>query len=472
MLDISYFSTGEETGEKLYLNVDLIKRIYDITSKILNKSVNIPEFRKKNIGDKLKNLIQLLDDSCVYNYEEFSQYDCSGVQTRWNIIALIFLCVSNLNIILIRLFPVTELAPPLTQEQKKELLNECVIIDQSCLDYKLTQMPFYNTLCCLSNRWNDLSYSDTLEKFVYRLRVRAAEIIIEAETEEILDGGETFNDFKERGKTKKKKDKNANQFEVHCSEEFINDVAIMFTCFIRSFTVRRFFVSIDSKFEFVEHEFLYEKEDWITYDYNKLRKGFRTWLTQEANNMQRASLKGKLSETILRLNFRPGDIEKYTRHAGGVKASSALTVIEHCRTTLQSNWWNLKLLKGGFSPIIEKWYDVLPHKRIIDALILKIINQHLETTESFPWWNHCVLLEWDFFNFTDDVLLIDEPIIIQYMGEFNVCYDKTLYCTKQLDAAIILWVIIMDQCKNSVYKTTEETWKLTILKCLLDIWEE
>ena len=195
ILNISKFTLDEQSSEEFYIIIQTLMKIYEITSNILIKKIHKKKIIKENTQNKLNKLINLLDEFSVYNYDALDKYDCSGNCTRWNIISLIFLCISNLIIIFIRNYPIGSFVPVLTQQQKNKLLDAHLIFDENCFDESITQLTLHNTLYSLCSRWNDIFYSIELEYFVLRLRIHAAQIINEAHNEKTLDAGEEYTIF-------------------------------------------------------------------------------------------------------------------------------------------------------------------------------------------------------------------------------------------------------------------------------------
>jgi hypothetical protein len=149
--------------------------------------------------------------------------------------------------------------------------------------------------------------------------------------------------------------------------------------------------------------------------------------------------------------LRPGEVEAYGRANHGQSAST-LQVLENRRPEAQSMYYQDRFMKS------TKIATMMDHKVLrdgrmepspwADISLLHVFHIYLQGVHQFPWFQRFVCFAKDFRANVGNLLVIQLPVIVQYLGGFDVVYfrdpvarrAKARYGTRSAAGALCLWM--------------------------------
>ncbi|MCJ7635977.1 MAG: hypothetical protein MUO21_00640 [Nitrososphaeraceae archaeon] len=441
---------------------------------IILKSILIHGFEDDSISDDefKSNLLiirNLFKSYRVINYSNLNELILLNKTNKLSLSSTCYILELHILLILYKFDYNFFAHDDMTEDELDVLRNNNLI----CFSYKsilkYTQNEMLITMNSLSEYWrylnelpssNDKHY-EILTNYINLIETRLSELCILHFNESVLDG---------RDRIEKLCIKKGDIFAV--SYEFVANIAsIMSHIQISMLTKERLFL-ITSNNEPVELSFNYwNNKRYVPY----LIAGFRSWVKRNVSVMQAAKFRDKIKKTVFNCSLRLGEDETYSRNNGGVSTRNILSIIEQTRTPLQNAYFALELLPIDISSIlpsfntnVETNFKYTYLSSVITALVFRY---HCESDLLFPWWMYNVLEDSEYFMQENVIKWRDEPFIIQYLGEFNIWYNKKLYLTYDIDIAIILWCVTMVDKLKCKFVTIEKTFNLNNLKNLLSSWE-
>lgn len=434
----------------------LLAKMNKVLSAVISSgNTTVERQTDKWVIEKLTSLKNRLLDNTCHRYREYRAYQLSGAYTRWSTSALIFHVCSSIWVILNHLLG-NYVLPPLEDDKLADMF---VIMypNKRISDY--SQIELRTALRCLSLKWNSLHYSPCLQIFIDYLNLRAAILCVGMYTSAVLDGKEGTDKFK--ATTNKSHNPNDRLIlsSFSCSPDYISDISSM----ILTMRCSLYFRTLSTS-QIVE---LGVRDRMESYDPSILEKGFLLWLKDEVATLEGATFKTDLRSAILHFcALKPGDYEKYMRDNSGRTATDPAVVIEHCSTPLQAVWWTSASLRGGIPKLIED-----PNPEIRSITILKAFHHSCKTKSQFDWWLNCFVTERDIVQKQDKMKKQEAPMVLKQMGEYNLWFNGTIYRTRTVIRALILWTVTMVvhlKCKFVDANFAKQ--KLTCLSDFLRIW--
>ena len=424
-----------------------ILRLYEISCYVIVRGVKDASMSDEELVTGLDKIIAALANVRVARYGELVMYQLTGNNAKWNMITALFTLE-------IQLFIIRNGVSPLAIENTLRIVSSLkfmVYKDISVENY--TQRQLYDTMYVIASRWKSIEYSIELVKLINAFKTRLAYLCIGLHGPDIMDGSKIH------------KIPHGDTGKFGASLEFISDMAVIITTFEIDISVMNFFESNGTGFQSMG-------KTLFDYDIESCCYGLISWILEDQLPcLSDGKIKMVLKKTMLSLSLRPGERERYARYRGGIFIQDPLTIMEHCRTAQQVLYWQRRFDGKDIKNIVQRAINGVKDL-VYNVLVAKIIDMFWERTSNgaFKWWSMAVLMASDFYVFKDKLLQCTEPIIIQSVGEWNLYYEGTLYITKTIDKAVVIWMIILYKKRQSTYTNYEESWDLSPIRDLLRSW--
>lgn len=456
MLDLEKFP---ELPNQIYEFANLCDQMDTISRSVINGGVSLPAMTTKVFISKLLNLRERLWEISVTQYDVIKAYSLPASASRSNTISLIFIINSNLLVLLhyvISNSPKAELGghsidlvkPNYREDELSKY--DILIYDKPVLEF--TQIELQNSIHRLAIQWNTTHYSVDIESYVSMLELRSAQIIIGRASGDVMDG----KIHKDRVENVQNNKKNDGDIKFSCSSEYVSDIATIITRIRQSLYYRNKF-----KNDMIEAD---PMREWDGFNVFAMKNKLLDWLDVVVKNMEGGKFKDDARLMIMTLaGKRFGDQERFSRDNGGLESDDYSLIIDHCRTPMQSSWWTSILLIGGLPQLLKS-----KHKYIRSLSVANVFHKYCDAFVKFDWWKFCFFSENNLRTKINRLKLIDAPLVIQQMGEFNVWYNKKMYRTKEIEYAILMWCIIIYKHENCQYRRVADTPKdLIVVKTIL-----
>lgn len=444
-----------KTGDG-YTTASALYQVYRVLNSMIASGIDLPERSEEWLVSRLRFLYAMFGEYVASRYRSIRGYDLTGDSAKWNDVSL---CFHIQNSILVVLDKVTQgkHMPPLNAKElaDRELL---VLPKKNMRDY--TQMELYLAVSCVASRWNIITYCDSLPLLLYHLHLRTAYLCVERNQSHVMDGRDGKDKLHSASiKPKINPNDKALRKEYSCSADFISDLA----CMISSMRVSLYNRNLATH-DFVE---LSERGEWEGYSPEKVVKGFKEWIVNEAKHLESVSFKNDARKSILLMAaMRPGDYERYMRDHAGRSVEDANAIVEHVRPPVSASWWSSQSARGGIPKLIR---DEDPLFRSI--AILKTFHQCCNTKAHFQWWALCFIQDKEIPSRLDHMRVQREPIVLKQMGEFNVWYKQKIYRTVSVERALVMWTITMVAHMDCEFTDPKfDRIRLPFLRSMLETW--
>lgn len=403
----------------------------------------------------------------------------TGTYARYSLTSAGFAACAMLRALAGALRPRAPPAPWSAAEVEELSRADCILVDlRSTPPHAMPQSTLYDSLYAVAARWNDLVWSDAVDRLVCELHARAAELVVSRQPAAVMDGVPAHRGAHD-----------PTDGTWGSTSEFLGDVAAMLARMQASLALRRTLSTmVVEDVRQTDGGVVVAATDndapstrvVFGVDLDAATRGLRAWLADEGKTVQEARMKEALRQCLQRACLRPGDVERHARANGGVATADAAAVLEHVRAPQQSLWWTARLGRDGAVALMRRPME----PSIAHWTALKVFDGYCRSAMQFEWWPCDVLLDVDAHRLGAQLAARDAPLVTQCMGEFNVRYAATttalgggarqparLYRTVDAVRAVACWSIIMvrrERCE--IRLGTTDARALPQLASLLDAW--
>jgi len=426
-----------------------LNKMYKVTISAIFEGVDLPDRSKEWAIVQVEKMIRMINRYKMMIAPELTNFITLNNKGMWSTIDLCFLVSCNLQLIRWQL---KGSKPKLESQEFSQLVEDEVILYSK--DYsQYTQMEMIRTLSLLSKRWNRIPIRDYMQYWIDCLDYACAILCVKRQSIRFMDGRLERDKIRNSDKT------------YSCSSSFISEMATHLH-YARSFLlVSELEIDVDRYIRVVG-----EKKVWSGYKSYILTPKFVHWLTSLTQGMNETSFLTDLKKTITEMaGLIIGDRERFSRENGGLIEHQPMVILEHSHGVLQSQYWGGKCCAPGLKVLMLSTDPLLR-----SVVMAKVFHQHIFNKSKFNWWTQVVIWEKDILRRQEELIVSDNPHIIQNSGEYSVYYNDQMgdakpkiYRTITMENAIVFWMILMEKEKD--YFFTDLRFKKTKLNIIRQI---
>lgn len=347
---------------------------------------------------------------------------------NWNMLMYFWLCSSLVHA---RLAATTTTAAELYAHV---LLDELAWIDLHRVD-SYTQLELCHALWVLLKNWRRVRWSTDLVGYVDRLMLRCAVLIA---------GPRSPDDATCVHNHKQYRSYDVGTKTYGCNDEFVFQTSVWFAR-MRGALYSKCIADVP---RIAEHNIGLELSASAV-------KHAREWILSKADGCQSSEFMKQFREIYMEFLVAPGETEKHARDQHG-EVSTSGQIVNETRHQRQIEYIELRFLRNVKPRALleQRERHNTPGRgawSFLDCMLsLKVIDSHFQNRFKVPWIKKFLLPQQRYYELELSVSLQQYPVIFENLNDFDVLYKRTIYETKRVEAALVMWATIIKRDFSSL----------------------
>ncbi len=407
-----------------------LETLYIILSRIIgtgfiNEGINMSDPSvssriERSLATTETKLIELM----LLKSKDLRYYTLKISLGKWCSSTTVFACICSIRILLMSI-----------RDMKRKQINKEFLIKNSLLLFRkelseYTQIELWNQCFLLSEKWKNITYSQEIKDLTLALLDEISIMISERSSRKKIDWEDESMSI------------NCGDGTFCVSRLYVDDMSCLFEDFFLTLKIKEM------------TSLAYRQTDLPSDNVAILSQYLVEWLENEMDNVSDEKFKGVMSKFCTFRCICPGEMNMYTRDSG-IETESPFLILQNTRTSLEVNWWEKNAVneKGGVK--LEH-----PFRCMKNIMTFYLFSKFVNSILTFDFVDHVIIPENQYLAKARDILVSDDPVILQHMGGFMLLHGQSLYLFEEASHALFFWIHLISLNKDCAFRNNRESWEL------------